>query len=297
MLPIGPDYASIDRNAPPDFVSALAAGARFAIVRGTYSDWVDPTWKRDHDAIKAAGLVAGAYLFCLPGPAHPSPEEQVAAFVAAIGLERGKDLPPAADVEFPGGVAKTGLSRADLLAWVRRFVGALRKAYGVDPLIYSSARAIDGDDSDSLSIPTLHVSIPDLTSCPLWLARYPYKERTPAVFGPSVVAGMAWPPVPKEWGDGTNVWIHQYQGDAIGFPGFSLQVDLSRFFTMSMGARGDRVRWVQRHLGQAEGTPGAFDHVMDDAVRWFQHDRGLVADGIIGPRTFAALCWQPVAPR
>jgi murein L,D-transpeptidase YcbB/YkuD len=70
-------------------------------------------------------------------------------------------------------------------------------------------------------------------------------------------------------------------------------MDISRFFTMSMGAAGDRVRWVQRKLRMAEGTPGSFDRTMDDSVRRFQSDRGLVADGVIGPVTFAALCWQP----
>ncbi len=84
MLPIGPDYASIDRNGPPDFAASRDAGARFAIVRGTYENWADPTWKRDHEAIRKAGLVAGAYLFGLPGPAHPSPEEQAAAFVDSL---------------------------------------------------------------------------------------------------------------------------------------------------------------------------------------------------------------------
>lgn len=294
MLPIGPDYASIDRNSTPDWAAARSAGSRFAIVRGTYEDWVDPTWKRDHAAIRAAGLVAGAYLLALPGAAHPSPEEQAAAFVAAIDLQRGVDLPPAVDVEFPGGVAKTGLTRLQLLDWVRRMVAAVRKAYGVDPLIYSSQRVLDGNDDDSLSLPRLGVAIANLTSCPLWLARYPYKARTPAQITPATVATMPWPPVPVEWGDRTNVWIHQYQGDAVGFPGFSSQVDVNRLFTMTLGSSGDRVRWVQRRL-QAEGTPGQFDQVMLEALREFQAARGLVADGVIGPKTFAALCWQPVA--
>src|SRR5262249_47409417 len=103
-------------------------------------------------------------------------------------------------------------------------------------------------------------------------------------------AGRLDPPVPPPWGDATNWWVHQYQGDALGFPGFSSTVDVNRFNPMVQGAAGDRVKWVQRRLGLAES--GELDETMRKKVVAHQRAKGLTPDGIIGPRTFATLCWS-----
>ena len=98
-----------------------------------------------------------------------------------------------------------------------------------------------------------------------------------------------WPPaVPKPWGDAGNWWIHQYHGDASKFPGFN-QVDVNRFHSMVKGATGDRVKWVQRRLGIDES--GTFDDAMFDKLTEHQKKSGLDPSGIIGPSTFATLCW------
>ena len=59
------------------------------------------------------------------------------------------------------------------------------------------------------------------------------------------------------------------------------------------GSKGDAVRNAQTNL-QARGYyPGAIDGLfgpqMDTAVKWYQSVRGLAADGIVGPRTWARL--------
>jgi peptidoglycan hydrolase-like protein with peptidoglycan-binding domain len=100
-------------------------------------------------------------------------------------------------------------------------------------------------------------------------------------------SGKLDPPVPPPWGDAGNWWIHQYQGDATNFPGFSGNVDMNRFNVAFKGARGARVRWIQRRLGVTEN--GAFDAATEGAVRAFQDDNDLVSDGVVGPRTFAYL--------
>ena len=111
--------------------------------------------------------------------------------------------------------------------------------------------------------------------------------RDPKAFAPG---GRYFPPpVPRPWGDSTNWWIHQYQGDARGLPGFR-QVDMNRFNTTVKGATGDRIKWMQRRLGIAES--GTFDTGTETAVRAFQRRNGLSADAVIDPRTFAFLCWS-----
>ena len=93
--------------------------------------------------------------------------------------------------------------------------------------------------------------------------------------------------MPRPWGDAGNWWIHQYQGNASRFPGFTGLVDMNRFNVAFKGARGARVGWAQRRLGLAE--TGKFDATTEGAVRTFQNESDLVADGVIGPRTFAYL--------
>jgi N-acetylmuramoyl-L-alanine amidase/Putative peptidoglycan binding domain len=57
--------------------------------------------------------------------------------------------------------------------------------------------------------------------------------------------------------------------------------------TLRRGATGDLVREVQTKVGVA--ASGNFDASTEAAVRQFQRARGLVADGIVGPRTWATL--------
>jgi len=63
--------------------------------------------------------------------------------------------------------------------------------------------------------------------------------------------------------------------------------------TLSAGAQGDEVRRLQLALIAANYDPGGVDGVYgagtEAAVRRFQGDHGLTADGIAGPRTWEAL--------
>jgi GH25 family lysozyme M1 (1,4-beta-N-acetylmuramidase) len=287
---IGVDYASVDSNEHIDWGAAARAGVDFAIVRGAYGAWIDPTLKRDWNALAAAGLVRGAYLYLrCPRLGHPSPatpQAQALALVRAIqeaGPRSPFDLPPTVDVEFPGnGRVETGLTAVQAVDWVMRAWRTLRDAFGVAPIVYTSARVWK---EDLANLPAT-----ELAESPAWLARYPFKTRIGAVTERGVVSQLAWPPVPPPWGDASNVWIHQYQGDALRAPGFGGTVDLNRFRSMARGATGDRVRWVQRRLGRSQS--GTFDADLDKVVRTFQRMSGLDQDGIIGPRTFAALCWS-----
>lgn len=278
---LGCDYAAVDGNRPPDLQAAHRAGIRFAIVRATYGTAVDPHCARDRDAIRAAGMTFGAYLFPLMGASNPPAETQVKAALAAAGLVRGRDLPLALDIEFPRGIAATGRTRTEVAEWIGRAVAAIRDQAGCDPLIYSSARVIDGQDSDSLA----GAADEAIRGCPLWLARYPFKARIPAQTGIDVAP----PPVPAVAGDPDGWWAHQFQGDALGLPGFSSTVDLSRWNPLRRGATGARVAWVRQRLGLAAGS--AWDDELDAAVVALQLHAGLVADGVVGPQTFAAMAW------
>ncbi len=63
--------------------------------------------------------------------------------------------------------------------------------------------------------------------------------------------------------------------------------------SLRLGDRGDTVRQIQQRLrdwGYYSGSvDGIFGNMTDQAVRKFQRSNGLVADGIVGPATAAAI--------
>lgn len=291
----GVDYASVDGNHPPDFNAFKKAGGSFVWIRASYGAYdaghnawrmvPDPAFARDWAALKnfQPDLRRGAYM----GPAvlaSHTPEEQIGVFRAAVqdvgGLIPGIDFPPCLDIEFPQGIKGTGLDAAGVLDWVRRAVAEMRRLFGCWPIIYTSGRVWNDTDADCLANPPA----PDLVSCPLWLARYAYATRQPAVLPPPDGAP---PPVPTPWGDEWHA--HQDQGDALGVPGFTATTDVDRFRVAKQGDHGGHVAWYQRKRGLV--ADGAFGPATAADVKAFQTSRGLVADAVIGVGTFCAAAW------
>ncbi|HEX8699171.1 MAG TPA: peptidoglycan-binding protein [Myxococcaceae bacterium] len=70
--------------------------------------------------------------------------------------------------------------------------------------------------------------------------------------------------------------------------------------TLREGARGPQVVDLQRKLAAAGFSPGAADGDFGPkttaAVKSFQRAKGLGADGVVGPRTWAALAAAPTRP-
>lgn len=280
---IGVDYASVDGNAPPNWAT-VKAKASFVILRAAYGTYQDPTFKRDWTDIARAGLTRGAYLFLRYGTGAPSPEDQVGAFVEAVGQLSKHDFVPSLDVEFPKGVAGTGLSISQAIDWTQRAWAALVRAYNTPPMVYTSARVW----SEDLGNP----SIPAMAESPPWLAKpWPWMVRTVARINPDDLkllgSGKYDPKVPPMWNG--IWWIHQYQGDAVYFPGFSSTVDVNRFHEMRPGEIGARVSWMQRRIGRKQTGVYAADDVA--AVKALQTKNGLIADAIIGVKTFAVISW------
>ena len=284
----GLDTASVGDNKNPDWAQAKAEGSiSFAIIRSNWGVGQDSVFKRDWPRIKEAGIVRGAYLFLrFPHPKYqmkaPDPVSQAQAFIKMVGNLDESELPPTVDVEFPGGRHVTGMTPQQCLDTVRAAWNVLKNHYGVAPIIYASAR-VWREDLDDLGAP-------DLVESPLWLARYFFKKGSAVMNASAFVDGRRDPPVPQPWGDSTNWWIHQYQGDAVKLAGFPTgNVDMNRFNTMVKGATGDRVKWVQRRLGVVQN--GQLDAATESALHAFQNKKGLTPDGVVGVQTFAHLCW------
>jgi GH25 family lysozyme M1 (1,4-beta-N-acetylmuramidase) len=286
---LGLDTASVGGNKNPDWVQARDQGTmRYAIIRSNFGVWPDPVFRRDWPKIKDAGLVRGAYLFLrFPHPKYrhrpPDPVAQAEAFIKTVGTLEHSDFPPSLDVEFPGGRAATGMTAAQLMKGVRAAWKALKDHYGVAPIIYTSARVWREDLGNAAA--------PDLVESPLWLTPYPFKPGPAVIDLDRIAKRRRDPKIPTPWGDPTNWWIHQYQGDAVRLPGFRTgNIDMNFFNTMLPGAAGDRVKWVQRRLGIPE--TGTFDAAMETALGAFQSKSGLPPAPLVDPQTFAFLCWS-----
>jgi peptidoglycan hydrolase-like protein with peptidoglycan-binding domain len=62
---------------------------------------------------------------------------------------------------------------------------------------------------------------------------------------------------------------------------------------LKKGSKGDAVETLQRALASVDYDPGGFDGIFgpntERAVKEFQTNHGLAADGVVGPKTWAAL--------
>lgn len=250
----GIDVAAVDANSPPDWHAAYAAGARFCYLKKSQHVYPDAYYVRDVQNARDAGLIVGAYHFPGWGTKAASAKTQIAAFKSAPGdIQPGKDLPPALDIEGGhNGFKSWGMSKSELVEFIRQLVLEVEDQFGVKPVIYTSYPQFY-----DLGCP----SMPWVSAAGLWL-KTPYRHPARSPFDPT-------PPtraphtdndaddlkslfqIPDPW----KFWIiHQYDGDAIGFPGFNRTVDVDRFNTLSVGAKGPYVEWVQGRLSAAQGS-------------------------------------------
>ncbi|MDE2101837.1 MAG: glycoside hydrolase family 25 protein [Patescibacteria group bacterium] len=139
-----------------------AAGHRFVFLKATEgTGFIDPYFAADWEAVKAAGLVRGAYHF-----AHPetnTPEAEAAFFLKAIpSLEPGDVLILDIEVESAG----------NFHDWASRWLALVHAESGIRPWLYSYASWLTGHG----------LAAPDLAGYPLWLAAY--QETEPPVVQP-----------------------------------------------------------------------------------------------------------------
>ncbi|WP_329133001.1 lysozyme [Streptomyces sp. NBC_00670] len=162
--PKGHDVSS--HQGGVDWAKARADGAAFVYVKATEStDYRSPTFKKQYDGARAAGILRGAYHFAVPD--RSSGATQAAYFVRNGGAWRadGRTLPPALDMEYnPYGSHKCyGLGKAAMVRWIRAFSDEVLRLTGRRPVLYTTANWWRLCTGDSTAFAADHA---------LWIARH-----------------------------------------------------------------------------------------------------------------------------
>lgn len=120
-----------------DWQAVASSGVRFAYIKATEGgDFLDDKFRQNWEMSRAAGVRRGAYHFafwCRSGA------EQAAWFVSNVPNDPSA-LPPVLDVEWnpQSRTCPRKLPREQALAIMHTILGAMERAYGKRPVIYTS---------------------------------------------------------------------------------------------------------------------------------------------------------------
>lgn len=240
-------------------------GLTFAYVMATSGLSVVPSFQPSWRAMRDAGIRRGAW-HSLRG--DESVTEQAIMFLKTVELQRG-DLPPALDIE-PIENRSPSVQLEAIKTWLSVVESELEARHGTKmrPLIRTSTRAWAIRQA------------PSFENYPLWIVDTSRFDH---------------PALPNAWE--TDDWtLHQYSTATRGVPGTGIPVQLDRFNPCKRGDKGRRVSEIKNLMRRVRFGFGVSDNAMFDeytrrAIMQFQASRNLIEDGIVGPATYAELCW------
>nr|QNJ46229.1 GH25 muramidase [Malbranchea flava] len=155
-----------------NFAGAYNSGARFVMIKASEgTTFKDRQFSNHYIGATKAGFIRGGYHFALPDVS--SATAQVNHFLASGGgwSRDGITLPGMLDIESnPYGAQCYGLDAGRMVAWIREFVDAYKRATGRYPLIYTSPSWWQTCTGNSNAF---------IDKCPLVLARWASSPGTP----------------------------------------------------------------------------------------------------------------------
>jgi lysozyme len=174
-----------------DWSAVKASGRQFAVARVSDGFYKDTQFDQNWPAMKAAGLLRGAYQFFEPGD---DPVGQADLMIQKVGVLGEGDLPCTLDMEVTG-----GQSAATIIANIHTWVDKIEAGTGKKPIIYTGKYFWQDNVAAS----------GDFLSLPLWLAAY----VSPC------------PNTPTPW-TSWNIWQYTSSGQVSGISG---NVDLDQW--------------------------------------------------------------------
>jgi GH25 family lysozyme M1 (1,4-beta-N-acetylmuramidase) len=295
------------------------AGHRFAYIKASEAGELrDPRFAENWSASGQAGILRGAYHFARPVAGRGGAEE--AGFMCEVCGRLGAGalghLPPAVDIQ-----SAEGLDPDDVHAWAGAFVAEIRQRLGRTPVIYAG----------QFWKTTLREAT-DVWGCPLWLADYGTAAEVPApwtrwTFWQHTLSGVV-PGVPGrtlnlDLFDGSYVELQALAHDVTRETPLEVHTTPTTLEAcgtaateplvsappqlppgppvwpgraLALGATGDDVlAWQTQMRARGFVTLTADGRYGPDSRRAcvrLQRYRRLVADGEVGPETWAAT-WSP----
>jgi len=152
-----------------DWKAVKGSGISFAMAKATEGlTYVDPTFSKNWDGMRAAGLVRSAYHFGRPGSnAVDQARFFVHQIVARGGWTNSSTMPLVLDLE-----QTDGKSPAEVWAWVQAFMNELQRLTGKPGSIYVGYYFWTGQVGN----PTNNLG------SPLWIAGYVPKPKIPGAW-------------------------------------------------------------------------------------------------------------------
>ena len=149
----------------PNLAAAKAAGGGFAYVKDTAGvGYVNPNFLTQFRAVKAAGMLRGAYHYARPDKSSGAEQARYLHSHNGKWFSDGMTLPPAIDLEATDDAAECyGLAPAAMVDWIKDFSDTMKRRTGHHPVIYTTTlwwKACTGNST------AFH------STNPLWLARY-----------------------------------------------------------------------------------------------------------------------------
>jgi len=173
-----------------DFTKVAAAGKGFVFLRLSSGENVDTRFVSNWNAVKAAGLVRGAYQYFWPARDVDVQIDTMVRTLRAAGFTRD-DLPPVLDLE-----TLDGQPVATVVALAKRWLARVEAELQVRPLVYTA--------NFMSNVTSTHFS-----SYPLWVANY----------------GVECPLMPTGWTD----WVFWQSTDTGRVDGVTGNCDLDTF--------------------------------------------------------------------
>ena len=248
-----------------DWAQVAKAGVQFAIIRAGYGREVsqkDKYFERNYAGAKAAGIPVGAYWYSYADSVARGEQEAKTCLKVLEG--KSFELPIFFDQEYePKILALSNKTRTDIVLKFLETVKAAGRICG----LYSSTNFL-----------TTKLQVNRLAAYPIWLAEYGTKLH---------YTGKVW-----AWQYTSKGKVSGIKGNVDCDHGYFGQTKSTDTSLLRKGDTGSAVKLLQHRLnlvGNQLTEDGIWGIKTDTAVRNYQYKAGLTVDGIVGPKTQAAL--------
>ena len=256
-----------------DWTKVAKDGVQFAIIRAGYGRELsqkDKQFERNYAGAKAAGIKVGAYWYSYANSVERGEQEARTCLKVLEG--KRFELPIFFDQEYEKSIlALSNKTRTDI---VLKFLETVKGA-GHKVGLYSSTNFI-----------ATRIQANRLTTYPLWLAEYGSKLH---------YTGKVW-----AWQYTSKGRVNGIRGKVDCNHGYFAQPQTGNTDLLRKGDKGDDVKLLQHRLnlvGSQLTEDGIWGVKTDQAVRNYQYKAGLTVDGIVGPKTQAALIRDAILAR